>query len=223
MVGARMRIGNRLYATLDRVRGFYPRKLTLPLTSTVRGWQRRAFRLVGANAGDKINGLGGEKAVAARSAGGLATAFTPRSTGPAASIRASSLCPPVRVDDDLTASLASRLVGAGIGQMLKPLAPQAGGTIRIRWGNRLLGQYTKAGGMMWARQTLPTDCKMADQPTNLSIVWAEAIGRRRSMPISWRWLPLASGKTQITTRRRSTGALVPITPASATTSYRAPS
>jgi hypothetical protein len=45
-----------------------------------------------------------------------------------------------RVDDDLTASLAARLVGAGIGQMLKPLAPQAGGTIRIRgatacWGN----------------------------------------------------------------------------------------
>jgi hypothetical protein len=31
----------------------------------------------------------------------------------------------------------------------------------------------------------------------------------------------ASGKTQITTRRRSTGALVPITPANATTSYRA--
>jgi hypothetical protein len=43
MVGARMRIGNRLYATLDRVRGFYLAKLTLPLTSTVRGWQRRAF------------------------------------------------------------------------------------------------------------------------------------------------------------------------------------
>jgi hypothetical protein len=98
----RWRIGNRIYATLDRASGFYPRKLTRPQ---------------------------------------------------------------LRVDDDLTASLASRLVGAGIGQMLKPLAPQAGGTIRIRWGNRLLGQYTKAGGMMWARQTLPTDCKMADQPT----------------------------------------------------------
>jgi hypothetical protein len=42
MVGARMRIGNRLYATLDRVRGSTSQAHPAA-HQYVRGWQRRAF------------------------------------------------------------------------------------------------------------------------------------------------------------------------------------
>jgi hypothetical protein len=225
MAGTRMRIGNRLYATLDRARGFYPRKLTLPLTSLFEDGSGLVNRLVGANAGDKI------KALAPEVAGTTATRWRIGNRIYATLDRASGFYPrkatlprDARVDDDLTASLAARLVGAGIGQMLKPLAPQAGGTIRIRWGNRLLGQYTKAGGMMWARQTLPVDCKIADQPTVALVDRLGGSNRAASVNANFVAMaaPAASGKTQITTRRRSTGALVPITPANATASYRAP-
>jgi hypothetical protein len=78
--------------------------------------------------------------------------------------------------------------------------------------------------MMWARQTLPVDCKIADQPTVALVDRLGGSNRAASVNANFVAMaaPAASGKTQITTRRRSTGALVPITPANATTSYRAP-
>jgi hypothetical protein len=223
--GARWRIGRRLYATLDRAYGFYPRKVTLPLGARFDDGTTISNRLVGTNAGDKIKGLAQDgTGYAARWRIGnrifatldAARGFYPRKlTMPAAA----------RVDDDLTTSLASRLVLAGVGQMLKRLPVEAGGTIRIRWGNRLLGQYSKAGGMMWSRQTLPADCKMADQPSINLVDRLGGSGRVASVSASYLAMAAPSavtGKTQITTRRRATGALIAITPGSAPSAYRNP-
>lgn len=143
----RIRIGNRLYATLDRTRGWYPRKATLPQTAVI--------------------------------------------------------------DDDLNTSIVSRLLASGLASFFKRLpAESGGGTLRFRWGNRLIGQWTKAGGMQWSRQTLPAaGTYMSDQPT---VLLADRLGGSTGgLSSSTSYLAMAmvdaNGKNQITTRRRSDG------------------
>lgn len=147
----RFRIGNRLYATLDTVSGWYPRKATLP-ASTV-------------------------------------------------------------IDDSPTATLLSRLVSAGIGLMLRQLPVEAGGIMRFRLGNRLLGQWTSSGGFQWSRQTLPADCKIADQP---SVNLVDRLGGSfAGMGASTSYLAVAGpdtlGRQQVSVRRKSDGKRIQIT------------
>ena len=162
----RLKIGNRVFATLDAVNGFFPRKITLPLTSKIEDGSGLISRLVGANTGDKLKALGAEQ-------GGtnmLRFRIGNRSYGtltPSLGFYFRKLIVPAstKVDDDLTSTLVSRLLAGGIGVMLKRLPVEAGGVLRFRWGNRLLGYWSAKDGMVFTRMLIPSNAKMADQPT----------------------------------------------------------
>ncbi|MBF7010597.1 hypothetical protein QUC32_13010 [Novosphingobium resinovorum] len=221
----RVKIGNRIYATVDAANGLFPRKLTLPMTSRFEDGSAIAGRLVGANAGDKIKGFGGEPGIGGSirwRIGNRLYATLDRASGfyP----RKATLPASAKVDDDLTSTLASRLVAAGVGAYFRRLTTENGGVVRLRWKNRLLGQYTKASGFMWTRQTLPIDCKIADQPGVNLVDRLSGSGRAASANASYIAMAavMANGRVQITSRRRSDSALIQITPASALGSYRNP-
>jgi len=220
--GARWRIGNRLFVTLDTVSGLFPRKLTVPSTAKLEDGSSLTKRLVGTNAGDKIKALAAELGPASiRWRAGnrlLMTLDVARGLYP----RRATLPASTKVDDDLSTSLALRLVAAGVGALLKRLPIEAGGVVRVRWGNRLLGQWTKAGGFMWSRQTLPADCKLADQP-GVNLI-DRLSGSGRGAAVTANYIAIASadaaGKTQISVRRRADGMRFQIT--SGASSARAP-
>lgn len=113
-----------------------------------------------------------------------------------------------KIDDDLTASLVSRLVPGGIGSFFGKLPLEAGGVMRLRMGNRLIATWSNAAGIRFARQTLPADCKVADQPAvnlvdrlgdNSSPYTEDAAYIATSVPDA------TTGKRQVRTIRKADG------------------
>ena len=222
--GGRIRLGNRLLMSLDAARGVYPRKLTVPTTATVDDNLSVPLveRLIGRNAGQyfknkpgELGGFGHRWRIGNRL---LATMDIARGFYP----RKATLPANTRVDDDLTGSLSSRLVSAGVGIFFRRMAPELGGLLRLRAGNRMLVSVDPVRGLYPRRALLPADCKLTDQPTVGLADRLGGSGRAASASASWIAIAAAdaSGKTQISTRRRSDGKRFQITPG--VTNYRNP-
>lgn len=162
--GFRIRIGRRLLATADVVRGFYPRRFTAPADARVDDnldtpLSQRIFNgpigsLFGAAAPETGGGIRiklGQRLLASFDA---INGFYPRRMiAPAGTI----------IDDRLDMTLAQRLLSAAVGQMFRQGASEASDGFRIKIGNRLLLAYRRGEGLFLPRVVID-DARLSDRP-----------------------------------------------------------
>jgi hypothetical protein len=211
----RFRIGHRLYATWDAVKGFYFLKLMLPASAKVDDVPglNLTDRLFSAAVGSFFKRLGpelGGAGIRVRIRNrllftiSLARGFYPtRATLPAATV----------IDDDFASPIVGRLVAAGLGAYFKRLPAEAGGVIRLRWKNRLLGQWTKAGGWMWMRQTLALGTMIEGQAQPLVNLLGGTFAGRANAAYALVATVDGAGNRLLATRRRTDGQPFQITTA----------
>lgn len=203
----RFRVANRLYATWDTIQGFRFYKIILAASTKIADLPTTnlADRLLAGAVGTwfrvlnpEILSSGFRFRIGNRL---LFTVDTLRGLYP----RRMTLPASAKIDDDLATPIVSRLLAGGVAGNLKPLGIENGGVIRMRLGNRLIGQWSKAAGMYFARQTLPSDVKLADQPT-LNLIDRLAAGDGISSNGTYVAIaaPIA-GKYQISSRRLADG------------------
>lgn len=156
----RVRIGNRLYATIDTIRGVYPRQLTIPNTAVI--------------------------------------------------------------DDDLVTPINTRLMSSGLGSYFKKVGPEATEIFRIRFGSRLIGSWTNAGGMKFSQVTLPSNTILEGIDGSLrdNLGGSSGFGTSSNTFIARATLG-ANSKYQISTQRLSDGKQFIIT-SNTSSSSRAP-
>ncbi|MEA3390014.1 MAG: hypothetical protein U9R64_12190 [Pseudomonadota bacterium] len=162
--GFRIRLGRRLLATADIVRGFYPRRFTAPADARVdddlstplaqrifNGPLADLFGAAAIEAGGGFRVKLGKRLLASFDA---INGFYPRRmTAPAATI----------VDDRKDMTLADRLLGAAVGGMFRQGAAEASDGFRLKLSGRLLMAYQRGQGLFLPR-VLIGDARLSDRP-----------------------------------------------------------